>query len=458
MSAPNNPEASAAAAVKVLALLNRLSLNAFRSKTKEALIFQIVNDTIQLTPYNRAVLWDLTGSKPKILSISGQIKTNKSTGLVQTIRSLITDLKNPQASENLSNESFRGEVKAWEEYHGSATAPNVYWFPIFSGERLVMGFWLERWQNRPWHDEEIEMLSFLMQAYGSAYEKFLKKFSLIHLTKKRAYVLTTIIFLAMFLIRVPLRVVAPCEVAPKDPTLITAPLNGIVAKMVVRPGQDVEAEDLLFVYDKRVPLQELKVAQKQVEIIQSELHRATTLAFEQRKPTSYEESKPLTQLATLRLELQKEQARLELAEYHSTQLEVSSPISGVVMLDNPEQWRGKPVNIGERVLIVSDPNNTKVKMWLPEDDNVVLDHSKAVKVFLNVRPGTSYEARISYIADYTEITDKGVTSFLAEAEWDEQPGLKLGLKGTAILYGENVSLFYWLFRRPWAATRNFLGF
>ena len=37
------------------------------------------------------------------------------------------------------------------------------------------------------------------------------------------------------------------------------------------------------------------------------------------------------------------------------------------------------------------------------------------------------------------------------------PDVKMGLKGTAILYGDEVPLGYWLIRRPLAAVRRFIG-
>lgn len=33
----------------------------------------------------------------------------------------------------------------------------------------------------------------------------------------------------------------------------------------------------------------------------------------------------------------------------------------------------------------------------------------------------------------------------------------IGLKGMAVLYGHQVSLAYWLLRKPLANTRDFLG-
>lgn len=441
----------APSAVEVLALLHQLSLSACRSATQQALIFQILNDTVQLAQYDRATLWDLRDNNVKLLGISGQARPNQTTGISEKWFSLIKDLKTPDTPQTLNKDSFTKEEKIWLELQTSPSAPNVQWFPIFSKKKLVMGLWLERWNNAPWQEEEINILNFLMQGYGVAWEKFVPKYSLKTIGKRQTIFLFITLFCALFLIHIPLRIVAPCEIVPKNPVLITAPLEGIISEMLVKPGEYVEKGSLLFIYDKRIPMQELKVAQKQLQIIQSELNRAITLSFK--------DNRPLSEVATLRIKLQKEKIRLELAEYQVKKLEVKSPQNGIIMLDNPEQWRGKPVRIGERVLMVTNPQKTKIRIWIPESDNVVLDRSKPLKIFLNVSPERSKKAKINYIADYVEINEKGIPSFTSEAEWvDSSEHVKMGLKGTAILYGQEVSLFYWIVRRPWAALRNIIGF
>ncbi len=438
-------------AVEVLALLHQLSLSACRSSTKQNLIFQILNDTIQLAQYDRATLWEMREGSVKLLGISGQAQPNKGTGLAESWQALIQDIKSPDTPQTLTKESFVTEERRWLEMQASPTAPNVQWFPIFSKKKLVLGLWLERWGSSNWQEEEINILNFLMQAYGVAWEKFLPKFSLKSFGKRQIIFLSIAVLCALFLIHIPLRVVSPCEIVPKDPILITAPLEGIVAEMLVHPGQHVRKDQPLFEYDKRVPEQELKVAQKQVQIIRSELNRAVTLSFK--------DARPLSEVATLKVKLKKENIRLEHAQYQVDKLEVKSPGNGVIMLDNPEEWRGKPVRIGERVLMVSNPNQTKVRIWIPEADNVILDGTKPLKIFLNVSPESSKPADLSYIATYTSVNEKGIPSFVAEAEWMGDPkGIKMGLKGTAILYGQEVSLFYWIIRRPWTAFRNMVGF
>ena len=141
-----------------------------------------------------------------------------------------------------------------------------------------------------------------------------------------------------------------------------------------------------------------------------------------------------------------------------SKLDAKAPEHGIVMINDPDEWRGKPVKEGEKVMIVGDPTQTKVRIWVPENDNIVLDPEAKITIFLNINPVKSYRASLIYIANETTISDEHVPSFVAEARWvDVPPDLKLGLKGSAVLYGEKVSLFYFIMRKPWASFRKFLG-
>ena len=131
---------------------------------------------------------------------------------------------------------------------------------------------------------------------------------------------------------------------------------------------------------------------------------------------------------------------------------------GVVSLDNPDDWSGKPVQVGEKIMIISDPANTKVRIWIPEKDNLVFNKEIPVKVFLNPTPEESFDASLLFISQEIKISTNQIPSFVAEAEWvDESHDIKLGLKGSAILYGERVSLFYYFIRKPIITFRAFVG-
>lgn len=428
-------------AVHLLAAINRLTIKAFDAKTKQNLAFLILNDTTQVVRYNRAVLWDMEGKKPKLIGISGQTDIHRNSPIVlqwkQIIESL-DDLKKTQILQNTpSAESNRS---------------SVVWLPIIYQDKLLLGLWLERWEGAAWAEDETIIINFLLQGYAAAWAKILPKFTLpIFKIRPSVAVSSVAIVLLLTLVKVPLRIVAPCEIVAKDPTIISAPLEGIIEGLHVDPGQTVEKGQLLFNYDKRVPLQELKVAEKQVEIAESELNRTNVLA--------YTDKKMLGDISILELRLKKELFDLELAKYRAGKLDVKAPKEGVVVMNNPDNWRGTPVKIGEKIMMLADPQMTKVRIWVPESDNIVIDFKKPIKVFLNTNPENSYKAQLNYISAYSIVNEKSLTSFIAEADWVEKnKNFKLGLKGSAVLYGDNVSLFYYIARRPWAFLRNWLGF
>ncbi len=232
--------------------------------------------------------------------------------------------------------------------------------------------------------------------------------------------------------------------------MIAAPLHGVIDRIVVLPGRAVQAGELLAVYDKRVALEELKVARQQVQIIESDLQRARVQAFD--KATARAE------IALLENRLEQEKTRLRIAEYRAERLEIRAPTAGTLMFADPNEWRGRPVQVGERLMLLVDPQRTKVRIWLPENDNIRFDIERPLRVILHSDPRQARLARLHFLANHSQTAPDGRARFRAEADWlSPTPDVKLGLQGTAVLYGEDVPLGYWLLRRPLAAVRGDLG-
>lgn len=454
---PEQEASNQSAILQHMAAINRLNLKAFNCNDKQSLIFLILNETIQGIRYDRAALFDMQTRKPKILGVSGQPDLNKEFRLGKQWQTLIKGIKNPELPQIINSNNLDNLNAEWTEYQ-QVNNSLVIWLPIMFEKELQLGLWLEVFGGQeasPNSEDGLKFLStYLMPAYGSAWKKLNPKYKshARHFFGKKQFLIgTSLLLLALALIRIPLRIVAPCEVVANNPILITAPLEGIIDEIKVTPGQFVKTGDILVEYDKRVPLRNLHVAQKEVEILQAEYTRARTLGLDDKKSR--------TELGINQLKLQKEKVNLSLAKWQASQLTIRSPNSGIVMLDNPDNWRGKPVQVGEKILSVDDPENTKVKIWIPEDDNIILNPDNEIKIYLNIDPEQSYMAKLNYIANESSVSDQHIPSFVAEANWKEQPEhIKLGLKGTAILYGEKVSVLYYLLRKPWAKIRNFFAF
>lgn len=453
---PQSPQVNTQLA-QILLIVNRLQIKAFNAPNREALGFIIVNDTHQIFKYDRALLWEINEGLPSLVAISGQHMLYKEAEFSQKARRLISHLKNPGEPQLLTEDSFTSEPHLWKEIFPKE-GTSIYWQPIKVHDKLRLCLWFEIWQQSAAKERNLkEELNFfssnLFPAFGSAWAKFdPSHYWKTHFRKKKFwYTVALTLFILLFAIRIPLRVAAPSEIVPEKPFVITAPLDGIVAEVHVKPGQTVKEGDLLFDYDKRVPLEELKSAMKQVDISQAEVDRAATLGLS--------DPKSLTELEVYKLKFQKDKVALELAQSQVGKLDVKAPEAGIVMVDDPDEWRGKPVKIGEKVLTLSDPAKTKLKIWVPENDNVIIDPKREINVILNVAPERELHAKLDYISFESHIGEGDVPAFLAEANWETPPeDIKLGLKGTAILYGERVSLFYFIIRKPWSAFRHFTGF
>ncbi len=450
------PTSKGLQAAQILSVVCNLVVDACRSSSKQTLIFKILNNTVHLCHYDRAVLWDVEGSQPRLLGVSGQLEAEKNTVLARELGKLARAVPSPGNATILDKASFEGMAETWSSLASRTEGLSLLWLPIVSHGRLVAALWLERWGDSVWQESESKVAESLLDGYGAAWERHTSRLSLRARARKRglrlvltALLATVIVYFAGFRPQ-PLRLVAPCEIIPHDPFVVTAPLDGVVEEVNVVPGQTVAKGDLLFTYDGQGAKQELEVAEKQVKVIQAQFERLTAMAFI--------DEQHLSETKVLRHKLQQERLRLQLAERIVGQLEVYAKVSGVAMLGHPHEWRGRPVRIGERVVTIIDPDKTLLRVWLAENDNVGLDRSRRLDVFLHATPHISHKAKIEYVSPDTSLSPAGIPSFVVEAAWaEQQQGLRPGLKGTTILYGQKVSLAYWLLRKPWTAARRTFG-
>lgn len=442
-------------AIHLLAAINRLGLKAYSSPNRSSLIFLFLNDTIQIMRYNRASLWKLDKDKAELMGVSGHAQVNPNSFLASQWKQVIRGIENKSQSQILDTVN---QIKEQEDSDLQKSIVHDHvafvWLPITQpskeSEEPVMGMLLERWNGVKWQYDEVEILNFLMQNYNAAWNKYAKRDQFANLFNQPVKIAAGVLLISLLFVQIPLRIIAPCEIVPKNPVMVTSPLEGIIEEIKVNPGQTVQKGDLLFSYDSKVPLDELKVAERQVDVAQAEANRANSLAFRDKKS--------LAEYSVLSLKLKKEKAMLDLAKYKADQLNVKSPIAGIVMLKNKDEWRGNPVQVGEKIMMIGDPEHTKVKIWIPESDNLDLHLGSEVKIVLNVSPNETYLAQLDYVSTYTSLSEKNMPSFIAEAEWKKPDNdLKIGLKGTAILYSEDVSLFYYIIRRPLSYIRSMTG-
>ncbi len=441
-------------AMTILRSLYQLSTDLHASENRQELIFRILNSTISLFPYHRAVLWSFDRKKSKVLGISGREEINSQSALVKLWAPVVASLKNFKSVRILKHPP-NGLEENWKRLVEKTSGLSIVWIPITSNGEPLAGLWLERWGNDTWDESEVEILNAYAQNLRSAWKRFdhlSARRQIARLMPRKTTIAIALLLIAAlaYLPLISLRVVAPCEIVPKDPTAVAAPVEGVIKEVNVKPGDYVKIGDPLFVYDERIATQNLKVAQKQVAIIRSQ--------YDRMRFRSFKDHAAMEEIQSLKYRLEQEQARLKLAESNISHMRVYAERNGVCMVDHPENWQGRPVQVGERVVTLFQPEKSKVRIFLPEKDNIEFNRNRPLGVILNTAPAKLHKAYLKYVAPQASKGPKGNAHFMAEALFTGQESkIKVGSQGTAIIYGKKVSLLYWIFRKPLASVRQIIG-
>ena len=137
---------------------------------------------------------------------------------------------------------------------------------------------------------------------------------------------------------------------------------------------------------------------------------------------------------------------------------LTAPQGGVAIFSSPEDWRGRPVQVGERVMVIADPSLIDVTIYLAPDDAVELEAGAPVNLLLHVDPLSPLEAKIQRSSYEATLAPDGTLAYVIRAQLTPGQGLpRIGLRGTAKIYAGQVTLAYYLLRKPLAFMRRSLG-
>ncbi|MDR0362363.1 MAG: efflux RND transporter periplasmic adaptor subunit [Planctomycetota bacterium] len=410
-----------------------LLARAGRAGSRDELAFFMTNRSVAAVRYDRAVLWRLA-RRPRPVAASGAAPVDPRSACATEWAARLLSLPDRSAKA-----VFAGA--------GGGAGGSALWIPM-PGAGCGMTF--ERFAGGEFTDVETAVLEKLVAGYGAVWRGLGKDKPRGSRRRLVPPAVLILIVLVLVFVRVPLRIVATCEVAARAPALVAAPMDGVIREVTVAPGQRVEAGEALAEYDSRLMEEEMNIALRQVGVVEAELAAARARAF----------SEPAYRGEAMLLEsrLEREMARRDALEIRYSRRRVTAPASGVVQLDDARGWRGRPVSTGQGIMWIVDPADTRVAIWLPQDDRIDIDLSRPAEVHLFALGGEGIPVRITYVSSFASPSPDGVYAFPAEAEWlDDSTRPALGLRGVASVYGDTVSLGHWLFRRPMAWARRWLG-
>ncbi len=220
--------------------------------------------------------------------------------------------------------------------------------------------------------------------------------------------------------------------------------------MHIKPNQLVAKDSLLLSLDAAALQTRFDVARQAQATAEEEFRQAAQAAV------TDDDSKLDMALKHGALEAR----ALELG-YTSEQLarvQIKAPQAGVAVFADANEWVGKAVAMGERIMVLANPAELELTIQLPAADAINLKPGARIKLYPNGSPLTAYTATLHSIAYRAEPTEHQVLAYRVKARFQAGEALpRLGTQGTAKLYGSWVPLVYYALRRPLTAARQWLG-
>jgi multidrug efflux pump subunit AcrA (membrane-fusion protein) len=328
---------------------------------------------------------------------------------------------------------------------------DALWMPIqgrtgqfFSGLLLV--------RDEPWQKSDLVLAQRLMLSFAQAWAWLATSEpvrSNITFTHKRAAVIGVMV-LATSLFPVSLTTLAPLEIVARDPFLVTAPMDGIIESIPVSPGSAVKRGEILVRFASTVLRNRHEVAEREVEVADTRVKKTMLAAVSDMRARH--------ELAIAQAELAVKTAERDYARDMLTRSVVVAERAGLAVFGDKRDILGKPVSTGERIMDIADPSEIDVRISVPVGDSIVLGAEKRAKIFLDSSPLNPLPANVVTSDYHAKPHDGGAVAYRVTARFEDQAQApRLGLRGTAQLYGGRVALIYYVFRRPLTAARQWIG-
>lgn len=461
-------EGAAPSLPNTVGALLELGRRARQAASARELQFIAVNDSHALAPYRQAALWLQDGG---VACLSGVVQVEANVPYVLWLNSICSQLmhgENPAVRLEAADfpDHLGAEWQEWLPAHGlwlalpgtKAAGDSSLAQPMAGGLLLA--------RDLPWTDQEILLLSEWIDTWRHAWQALHRpprwswhraKQRLHHalqVPEGRRWWQTTAArwalgALVITLFPVRLSVLAPGELVPANPAVLRAPLDGVIDTFHVQPNQLVRKDQPLFGFDEAL-------IQTRLEVTRQALATAET-EYRQTAQQALADPRLKAQLSVLTGKIEEKRAEAVFVADQLTRARVLAPQDGIALFDDPSEWIGRPVTVGERIMRIAAPSDVEVEAWVPLADAIPLNTDATVSLYLNANPLSPVDAKLRYLAHDAVERPDGSYAYRLRASLDETTTHRVGLKGTAKLRGSWVPLAYWMLRRPLASIRATIG-
>lgn len=238
----------------------------------------------------------------------------------------------------------------------------------------------------------------------------------------------------------PYRISCDCTIQPVKRRFLSAPYDGILDHADAKLG-DVVTEGMV--------LAQMDGGNLKIELLGIEAELA---AARKKRDTALAQGE-VAQSQIARSEMRRHQAKIDLLTEQLKNLEIRSPIDGLIVAGDLDKVEGAPLEMGQTVFEVAPLDRMLVEVAIDQSEVGYVQPEMPVNIKLNAFPFRSWTGTVKCIFPSTEIVnDKAV--FVAEVEIEnDEMKLKPGMEGTAKIRSNRACLGWSLFHRPWETVR-----
>lgn len=249
---------------------------------------------------------------------------------------------------------------------------------------------------------------------------------------------------AVALIPMDYRVRCEAQLQPVSRRYVAAPFDAPLKNCLVDPGDIVRAGQTLARLDGREVRWELAG-------LRADMKKA------EKEHSAHLSRQAFGEAAVARHEVERLRNRSGLLADREQNLEVRSPIDGVVVMGNLRDREGVPLEMGQSLFEIAPLDQLVMEVGIPEDDIPYVEAGMTIRLRLHALPATPVEATIVRIHPRAELRDND-NVFVAEAVLDNSDQtLRPGMKGAALVSTGRRPLGWNLLHKPVAHVAGWLG-
>ena len=351
----------------------------------------------------------------------------------------------------------RGTAVSHRKLAALTGARGILSAPLRTAAGLPVGHWLflgsESFVNHPCHVRFIESCSpavaaslrTLQQSEPGLFRRSAEPMvRAVPLLRGKAVWVLAALLAAAFFIPMHYMVSVECEMRPATRRFVAAPFAGEFTKSLVKPGDLVTRGQVLGRMEGRDVRWEL----------------AGLVADQQRARKSHDANMAVGKTAAAQmdqLEVDRLEVKRKLLENRLQQMEIQSPIDGIVVSRDLERSEGVPVTLGQVLLEVAPLDSMFGELAVPDDEIPHVDAGMSATLRLDAYPDVAWTGSVTSILPRSVTREKD-NVFLAEVPLDNRDRtLRPGMKGHARICSDRTSLGWIFFHKPWGYVVSWLG-